>query len=156
DHDLGVEPRYAGDGACTPAGLWSILRAMRIVFAARRVFRTQEARDRKLLQTGLPQRFAVDPRDLDDGGLLRGFGELVHGPYRVVEENYFRTIFCVSLAKLDFKAALGDLPLSYPALVSGLGSLSHFECARALWELANAPAGDFDRTAMAAFLERHG
>jgi pyruvate,water dikinase len=156
DRDLGVAPRYAGDGACTPAGFWSVLRAGRTVFAARRVFRTQEASDRKLLHTGLPRRFAVDPRDLDDRELLRCFGELVHGPYREVEENYFRTIFCMSLAKLDFKAALGDLPLSYPTLVGGLDNLSHLECARALWQLANASEGGWNPKALAFFLERHG
>jgi pyruvate,water dikinase len=54
-----------------------------------------------------------------------GFRHLIHGVYRTTESNYFRTIFCASLAKLDFMDAYPQA--DYPALVSGLPNLAHLE-----------------------------
>ena len=127
DRDIGARPRDAGDDFRTATNFWNILRALPVVVSAAGAMKEQEARDRELLSSDWPRRFEADLRLMDDDGLLRHFKQLVEGAYRVVEENYFRTIFCVSLAKLDFKAVMGDLPVSYPALVSGLDSLSHFE-----------------------------
>ena len=43
--------------------------------------------------------------------------ELIQDAYRITESNYFRTIYCASLAKLDFKDSFPDA--DYPALVGG-------------------------------------
>jgi phosphohistidine swiveling domain-containing protein len=58
---------------------------------------------------------------------------------------------------------LENVPVSYPALVGGLQSLAHFECAQALWELANgAPRGgrslpgEDRRWTLEDFLARYG
>jgi phosphohistidine swiveling domain-containing protein len=126
------------------------------------MFGAQEARDRKLLAAELPRRFERDLRAASDDDLLRGFRELIEGAYRTVEENYFRTIFCASLAKLDFRSALGDLPLSCTMLVGGLDNLEHFECAHSLWQLANWPrtgsaeAGNADGAELECFLAEYG
>jgi pyruvate,water dikinase len=154
DRDLGVRPKYAGDGIRTPASLWNLIKALRTVLAARRTMTRQDARDRQLLGSDWPRKFDVDVEGLDDERLLCCFRQLVEQAYRTIEENYFRTIFCVSIAKLDFKRALGNLPLSYPALVGGLDRLAHFECAQALWEFANQ--GEGACPTLARFLARYG
>jgi len=162
DRDLAVEPRYSGDGVRTPVTLWNLLRALPTAFAARRVFYSQEARDRELLAVGLPRHLQADLRSLNDHKLLQTFRELIEGTYRLVEENYFRTIFCASIAKLDFRSALGNLPLSYAALVGGLDDLEHFACTHALWQFANWPrtgdtaAGVTDGPELKAFLTQYG
>jgi phosphohistidine swiveling domain-containing protein len=163
DRDIGVPPSPSGDGARTPASFWNILKALPTVAAAAWVLRRQERRDRELLRAGWPRRFETDLRLLDNRSLLRGFEQLVEGAYRTTEENYFRTIFCVSITKLDFMAALEGVPVSYPVLVGGLESLEHFECAQALWELANGvPLGrqslpeENRGRALEEFLARYG
>ena len=154
DRDLAVQPKYAGDGIRTPTSLWNLLKALPTVLAARRTMSRQETRDLELLDSYGPRRIDVDVECLNDDALLRCFRQLVEHAYCTAEENYFRTIFCVSIAKLDFKKALGNLPLSYPALVGGLDSLAHFQCAQALWELANERGGAC--STLARFLAQYG
>jgi phosphohistidine swiveling domain-containing protein len=162
DRDIGVPPRDSGSGARTPASLWNVLKALPTVVAAAWVLRKQERWDRELLRAGWPRQFRTDLGRLDNRSLLRAFRQLVEGAYRTTEENYFRTIFCVSVTKLDFMAAMEDVPVSYPVLVGGLDSLEHFECAQDLWELANgAPRGrsspgEGRRRASEDFLARYG
>lgn len=151
DRDLAVQPTYPDDGARTLTTLRTFLAAIPTVLAAAEVFRTQRSRDLQLLGTDFRSSFTADLRRLEDGELLRRFSDLVERTYARVEENYFRTIFCASIAKQDLRALLGDKPVSYATLVGGLDGLRHFECAQALWEVANRGAGSLD-----AFLERYG
>jgi phosphohistidine swiveling domain-containing protein len=162
DRDLGVRPGYGGDGARTPVTLRSLWKALGTVLGVRRAFRRQEARDWHLLGADQPCPSDADLEGLDDRGLLDRFRELLEEVHLPVEENYFRTIFCVALARLDFKTSFGDLPAPWTALVGGLEGLSHFECAQALWEVANGAPGEGHgwpevyRRGLEAFLARYG
>jgi phosphohistidine swiveling domain-containing protein len=100
---------------------------------------------------------------LNNGELCRLFQQLVEDAYCTSEENYFRTIFCLSITKLEFKAVMADLPVSYPGLVDGLGNLKHIECTQALWELANRDpqgrsslSGEAGCRALEGFLSSYG
>jgi phosphohistidine swiveling domain-containing protein len=163
DRDLGVQPRYTDDGSRTAATLGNILRALPTVVATAWVLRRQARRDRALIRSGSFQGIEKNLQKLEDRELLRSFRQLVESEYGTIEENYFRTICCISLARLAFKAVLGDLPVSYPVLVGGLDSLEHCSCTQALWELANGaansvsspPGMDRDR-ALEKFLARYG
>ncbi|MBI3780322.1 MAG: hypothetical protein HY278_04580 [candidate division NC10 bacterium] len=137
DRDLAVQPKYSGDGARTPVNLWNILKAIPTVLAARRVFKAQEARDHELMGSDFWQQFDFDPRSISDHALVGRFKDLLEVAYLAVEENYFRTIFCASIAKLDLKSSIDGLPVSYCGLVGGLDGLRHFECVQELWQMAN-------------------
>ena len=151
DRDLAVEPTYAGDGTRTPTNVRTLLRSLPTLLAAGGVLRRQEVRDRQLLGRDLWSRFSLDLAGVGDGDLLRRFAELVETAYEAVEENYFRTIFCTSIAKQALKTFLDGKPVSYAALVGGLDELGHFECAQTLWDLANREAGSLE-----SFLARYG
>lgn len=151
DRDLAVQPTYAGDGARTPVGVWTLVRAIPTLLAAGGTLRRQQRRDRALLAATPAAPAATRLRDLDDARLLERWTALVDGTHLVVEENYFRTIFCTSIAKQEVKSLLADRPVSYAALVGGLGGLTHFRCAQALWEVGNGGPGS-----LASFLARYG
>jgi len=151
DRDLGVQPSYAGDGARTPATLRHVVRALPTVLAARRAFREQEARDRAILRSDLGRRFPPNPEVLGDDKLLGTFRTLVDEVHLAVEEDYFRTIFCLSIAKLDLHRSWRGLPVSYAKLAGGLDGLSHLQAAQALWNLAHGTGGTLE-----AFLAAHG
>jgi pyruvate,water dikinase len=155
DRDLGVRSRYTGHGSRTPANFAHVLRALPTVVASAWVLHQQARRDRKLLHQDGFEQSEKDLQRLDDYELLRSFRQLVERDYRAIEENYFRTIFCISVAKLEFKAVLGNLPVSYPVLVGGLQSLEHCASTQAIWELANGANGD-PGDALQKFLARYG
>lgn len=136
DLDLAVKPRYTGDGIRTPMSLWNIVRALPSVWAIERILREQEKIDLRLMSSAFTW------------GSLK---ELVEGPYLTVEDNYFRTIYCASMAKMDFKSAVEGLDVDYAALVGGLDDLRYFECAQDLWQLGNGGPMTLER-----FLERWG
>jgi phosphohistidine swiveling domain-containing protein len=128
DEDLSAEPRYEGDGHRTPVNLWTIVRALPSIFAIERVWKSQDAFDQSLLDGGfdaLEEKYRTVPADA-----IAGLRELIENGYRVVETNYFHTIFCASLAKMDFTEAFPDA--DYAALVSGLPELKHFEPVRVM------------------------
>ncbi len=151
DLDLAVQPSYSGDGARTPVSLWNVLKTVPTLRAARWAFRAQEARDRELLGADLSSWFALDPAALVDPELIEGFAKLVEEVYLTVEENYFRTIFCASIAKVNLKASIRGLPVSYLRLVGGLDNLNHFAAVQALWEIANHGTGTAE-----SFVARYG
>jgi phosphohistidine swiveling domain-containing protein len=93
----------------------------------------------------------MDPATLGDPELIENFTKLVEQVYLTVEENYFRTIFCASIAKMNLKASIQGLPVSYPRLVGGLDTLNYFAAVQALWEFANHGTGTLD-----SFMARHG
>jgi pyruvate,water dikinase len=161
DRDLGIQPASSASASLTPAGFWYTLKALPTLLATASLLRRQAARDRRLLAMDWLKEFDADLRLLDNRDLTRRFQRLVESAYRACEENYFRTIFCLSIAKMDFKRAASDLPVSYCSLVGGLGGLKHIECAQALWGLANAPGGNglsgaTGCRALARFLTQYG
>ncbi len=124
DKDLSVDVRYEGDGIRTPLSLKTLLRAIPTVLAIGRIFREQGSFDRRFLNGGFEELHARD------------FRTLLEHDYRIVETNYFRTIYCASLAKLDFLDSFPDA--DYTKLVTALPPMSHLEPVRALREGATA------------------
>lgn len=120
DADLSVEVRYEGDGLRTPVNPWTILRAIPTLRAIGRIFETQRAFDHAFLSGGFEKLQATDLRTM------------IEHDYRITETNYFRTIYCASLAKLDFLDSFPDA--DYTKLVTALPPMSHLEPTRAIRE----------------------
>ena len=99
DTDLGIEISYEGEGVQTPVTPRIVLRFLPTVFAVRRFIRRQIAKANELL----------------NGGYERDYFQF--------ETSYFRTIFALSLAKLDFRHFFPDV--NFPALMSGLPDVRH-------------------------------
>ena len=131
DEDLSVNIAYDGKGLSTPVTLGGVLRALPTVFAVQSVWKRQERLDREFLTNGF-ERLTRKVEGEEDGkeSTFRGLIEQV---YRVTETHYFRTIFCTSLAKLDFTDSFPEA--DYPALVAGLPRLRHFEPTHVLSEM---------------------
>jgi pyruvate,water dikinase len=132
DNDLSVQITYDGDGVCTPFTLGGALRALPTIWAIRSFFGRQERFDREFLAAGIGQierRYDGPPADA-----IASLRQFVTRDYLLTEVNYFRTIFAVSLAKLDFKQAFPDA--DYPQLVAGLPPLLHMAPIRALQKAA--------------------
>ncbi len=145
DLDLSVQVQYEGDGVTTPATLWGYLRALPTVLRIPGIWRDQERFNRGFLAGGfadLHQRFAVLPQDL-----TAGFEQLILEAYCTTEANYFRTIFCASLAKIAFLESFPEA--DFPALVAALPALKHLDPTLALREMARQGSQDF-----APFLQR--
>lgn len=150
DRDVGIATA-PGAGQSTPVTPWRILRALPTLIAVRRVSARQEARAERLLAGGVPARFADDPASLSEPELRSRFAALVTAFYTPLEVAYFRTIFCVSIAKIGLQSVLENTDVSTARLLGGLEGLSHLDCAQGLWELANGTNGD-----LGAFLDAHG
>jgi len=132
DRDLSVQGTYEGEGQCTPVtwrGLW---RALPTVLAIPAIWKKQARFDAAFLAGGfenLVRKFEPLPADLESG-----FRQLIHDAYWVTESNYFRTIYCASLAKLTFTESFPDA--DYPALVSALPAMRHLAPTLVLREMA--------------------
>lgn len=123
DRDLNVQVNYEGDGLCTPVTLRGILRALPTMLAIPAIWRKQERFDREFLAHGfdaLARKFALVPGDAESA-----LERLIHEAYWITESNYFRTIYCASLAKLDFMEAFPQA--DYAALVSALPPMKHLD-----------------------------
>jgi phosphohistidine swiveling domain-containing protein len=132
DRDLSVEANYEGDGIRTPITVKGVLRALPTVLAVPRIWRRQDAFDRAFLNGGFET--LLREYDLQSSDLEAGFRRLIHEAYWITESNYFRTIFCASLAKLTFLESFPDA--DYVALVSALPPMRHLEPTHALREMA--------------------
>ncbi len=131
DEDLGVAPTYPGVGRRTPVNPFTVVRALPSLFAIDAVWKKQERFDAEFLAGGfadLAARYETRPPDPVDA-----LSSLIHDAYRTTESNYFRTIFCASLAKLDFMASYPDAP--FPALLAALPPLSHLAPTRAMLDM---------------------
>ena len=132
DEDLGVVPGYEGRGTVTPMTLGGLMRALPTALALPGVYRRQEAFARRFLDGGYEELagpyepLPADPRER--------FGDLVRDAYYRTELGYYRTIYCASIAKLEFCDAFPDA--DYPALVAGLPPLAHLEPTRVLRAMA--------------------
>lgn len=144
DDDLSVAITYDGDGHRTPFSLMNIVRAVPTVLAIESIWKKQASYDAGFLASGF-QRLS-EPYETASSDSAR-FMELITDLYRTTETHYFRTIYCASLAKLDFKDSFRDA--DYAALVSGLPPLRHLEPLHAMRAMARA--GDTD---LAPLIER--
>lgn len=142
DRDLNVQATYSGDGERTPITPWGVLRALPTLRAVPRIWRSQAAFAQAFLNGGfatLLQNHPLRAGDLDDD-----FRRLIHEAYWQTESNYFRTIFCASLAKLTFLESFPDA--DYIKLVSALPPMRHLEPTHVL--RAMAARGETDVAAL--------
>ncbi|MGE5192469.1 MAG: PEP/pyruvate-binding domain-containing protein [Deltaproteobacteria bacterium] len=133
DTDLSVEINYARDGRTTPLTLWGALRALPAVLAVRGFFREREREARALLNgefDAIERRCEQPPDDV-----VAAFRTLIERDYFRVEGAYFRTVFAVSLAKLDFKMSFPEA--DYASLAAALPGLRHMAPLRAIAEMRN-------------------
>lgn len=139
DADLGIAPVYAGDGTCTPLRCGTVLRALPALLSIPLVCGRQEREARLLLDGGfaeLERRY--DSRADDPVAAMKS---LIESGYRRVESIYFRTVFTVSMAKLDFLAAFPGA--DYAALVGSLAELKHLAPHRAASQMLQRGETDF-------------
>ena len=145
DEDLCVEVAYEGDGQRTPVTLGSLLRAIPTLLALPGYFRRQERNARRLLNDfdDLEKRCDAPPAKspADD------FRELIERDYWRVESTYFRTIFAVSLAKLEFKKLFPGC--DYAALMTGLPQLRHMAPVRQMQSMSARGERDVEPLATA-------
>lgn len=133
DEDLQVKPNYEGDGTVTPMSLRGILGALPILFAVPSIWKRQMRKDKEFLEGGFDTLIAryEQPQSESSTTELR---EMIEGAYRTTETNYFRTVFCASLAKLDFAEAFPDA--TDTGLLAGLPEIRHLEPTRVMREMA--------------------
>ena len=132
DRDLSVAVTYEGEGIRTPVTVGGVWRALPTLLAVPGSWRRQERFDRAFLAGGAEARLRAHaelPHDLE-----AGFRRLILEDYRVTETQYFRTIFCASLAKLAFLESFPDA--DYPALAAALPPMRHLEPTRMMREMA--------------------
>jgi pyruvate,water dikinase len=150
DEDLAVEVQYEGAGLETPVNLASLIRALPTIVAIGRLLNQQEAFNRAFLSGGfdaIDQKYDPTPTDVD-----RSFRELVERDYLTTEGNYFRTIFCASLAKLDFTESFPDA--DYSQLVAALPDMRHLAPTRVIREMVLT--GTVDVEALMRRFRHHG
>lgn len=135
DEDLCIEAGYDGEGRRTPASFTSVLRAIPTLLALPGFFRRQELNAWRLLTEidSLAARWE-QPGCATDKCCGADFRRLIESDYWQVESTYFRTIFAVSLAKLEFKKLFGGL--DYDGLMTGLPELAHLAPVRHMQSLA--------------------
>jgi phosphohistidine swiveling domain-containing protein len=131
DHDLSVPVTYEGNGACTPVTPLRVCRALRTVWAVKKFFRQQEQFDRSFLAHGFWE--LSRPYEAIGGDVEGAFGRLVQEDFLSTEYHYFRTIFAVSLAKLDLLTAFPQA--NNRSLLAGLAPLRHMDPVRAVRNL---------------------
>jgi pyruvate,water dikinase len=132
DRDLSVQGSYEDGGLCTPVTLSGIIRAVPTVLAIPAIWKKQDRFDRAFLAGGFEA--LVRPHETVPADPEAAFRELIHTVYRVTETNYFRTIYCASLAKLAFMESFPEA--DYPALVAALPTMKHLDPTRALRRMA--------------------
>jgi pyruvate,water dikinase len=149
DEDLCIEAAYEGDGSRTPVTARTVLSAIPTLLALPGYFRRQEQNAERLLGEfdALLAPWESAAADCGDGG----FRQLIERDYWRVESTYFRTIFAVSLAKLEFKKLFPGC--DYAALMSALPPLRHLSPLRHLRSLA-APR-ERDAAELAAAFRHH-
>ncbi|HUF61381.1 MAG TPA: PEP/pyruvate-binding domain-containing protein [Verrucomicrobiales bacterium] len=141
DRDLDVRLHYDGDGQCTPVTLSGILRALPALLAIGGVFKRQARFDRGFLDGAFEQ--LAQPFETVSADAASALGRLIGDVYRITELNYFRTIYCASLAKLDFMKAFPDA--DFPALAAALPPIRHLDPTRMLQEMTHAGASEIAR-----------
>ncbi len=141
DNDLSVQINYEGDGNCTPLTLRSLFRVLPIAFGVRSFLKKQAASARTLLESDfdkIERQYEPTADDDVDSSFLR----LIERDFFATESTYFRTIFALSLAKMDFKMSFPQA--DYSSLVAALPPLRHAAPVRKMREMAER--GDSDVT----------
>ena len=120
DEDLCIEADYEGDGRTTPMTIAAVLRAAPTLLALPGYSRRQERNAEQLLRE-----FDASEKRLESCGENRtaDWRQLIEQDYWRVESTYFRTIFAVSLAKLEFKKLFPGC--DYDGLMAALPELRH-------------------------------
>lgn len=131
DEDLQVKISYAGDGQKTPLTFSSLIRALPTILALSGFLRRQVQQAEQLLASSSDLERGWDQQS---GDSLAAYRQLIEQEYFRLETTYFRTIFALSLAKLEFKEWFPDC--DYRALVAALPEIRHLAPLRRLRELA--------------------
>jgi pyruvate,water dikinase len=121
DQDVNIRITYEGDGQCTPFSLRGLIRAVPTIIAMRQFLSYQERSARLLLihaDTEAPA--SSEPPALSAEERFRA---LVEREYLDVETTYFRTIFAVSLAKMDLLSSFPEA--DDRSLIAALPPLRH-------------------------------
>jgi pyruvate,water dikinase len=128
DEDLCIDGDYEGDGRRTPVTVAAVLRAVPTLLALPGYLRRQEQNARRLLGEFAELASLWETPVAAEPGA--GFRQFIERDYWRVESTYFRTIFAVSLAKLEFKKLFPGC--DYAALMGALPALSHLAPVRCL------------------------
>jgi pyruvate,water dikinase len=131
DEDLQVKIEYDGDGQRTPVTMSSLWRALPTLWALPGFLRRQIQQAEHLLTQFDPLERAWERQTTNPVADLQ---RLIEHDYFQLETTYFRTIFAVSLAKLEFKEWFPGC--NYPALVAALPEIRHLAPLRRLREFA--------------------
>ena len=141
DADLDVRIDYEGPGRRTPVTPWTVWRAIPTIAALPGFFRRQQQQAETLL-TDFP---TIERRwNASSAEAASTFRELIERDYLRTESTYFRTIYAVSLAKLDFVESFPAC--DYAALVAALPELQHMAPLRA--KRAQSERGESDVDAL--------
>lgn len=120
DVDLGIEITYEGDGIRTPVTAKTLLRFLPAVFAIRRFIKLQTAEANDLLNGEFDQ---IHRRYDALGDAIADFRRLIEQDYCRFESSYFRTIYALSFAKLEFRFLFPNADFS--ALMLNLQDIRH-------------------------------
>ena len=121
DEDIGVQTDYEGDGLRRPFSLAGLFRLIPVAWGVSRFL----ARQWRIAE----QTVAAGVRPIDDAGQSaicdpeQRWVSLIQDHYLPLETSYFKTIFALSLAKLDFHRCFPDA--DFNELATGLPPLSH-------------------------------
>ena len=141
DEDLQIQPGYEGDGDRTPWTLGGVLRLIPTVLGIQRYFKNQLQEAEAVLQRGfvsIRARYNQDAVDVEDR-----LHTLIFEDYLQLETTYFRTIFALSLAKMDFKMSFPDE--DYTELVASLPPLSHMAANRRMKQMVETDTFDLQQ-----------
>ncbi len=149
DTDLGVEIKYQGDGIRNPVTPWRLIKILPTVLAVRRYLRKQISATTRYLNAGYD---AIDQLQVPDSADIDAhFRKLIEYHYFHLECNYFRTIFALSLVKMDFKHFFPDA--DYPALMSALPDVKHSAPLRMMQQMVER--GQTDVTSLQNAFRHH-
>ncbi len=124
DNDLSVAIEYDGPGRCTPVSLRTICQAIPTLLSLPGFFRRRQREAKTLLKE-----FPARQEALDSNWRERPWETLIEQDYVRVEATYFRTIYAVSLAKMDFQDGFPEC--NYARLAAALpGNPAHGAVAR--------------------------
>lgn len=149
DTDLGIEITYEGDGIRTPVTPWNLIKVLPTVFAIRRFLKRQMSVSISFLNGSCEKNrrnYEFIPQDAS-----QVFRTLMEEDYLQFETNYFRTIFALSLAKLEFKYFFPNAGFS--ALMSNLPEVRHTAPLRRIEQMVRT--NSIDRTALLADFGHH-
>lgn len=148
DDDLNVQINYEGPGRCTPVTLRNVLRVIPTALALPGFFRQRLLAAERLLS----EFSAIERRwESTSGDVETSFRGLIEGDYWRVENTYFRTIYAVSLAKLEFKKLFPHC--DYASLVAALPDLQHMAPSRMLRNMS--VHGDRNARSLATQFRHH-